>query len=81
MGGNASFEIALDLDLYDNTWLTNTFTGPGLWPYTLDFASIQECVNPPCPTACLPGAWVLPLISWRDLTGLPCTVIDACYSR
>lgn len=79
MGGNASFELAIDLG---STWQTYTFTGPSLWPYTLDFASIQECINPPCPTACLPGVWVLPLISWRDLTGLPCTtVIDACYSR
>ncbi|XP_014365314.2 chitin deacetylase 8 [Papilio machaon] len=79
MTGNASFQVMAATGLrYDSTWPTTSFTDPGLWPYTLDYASTQDCIVPPCPTASVPGVWVLPMISWRDLNGFPCSMVDAC---
>lgn len=80
MTGNASFQVMADYDLlYDSTWPTINQLDPGLWPYTLDYASTQECVNPPCPNAAIPGVWVLPMISWLDLEGVPCAMVDSCF--
>ncbi|CAG9792395.1 unnamed protein product [Diatraea saccharalis] len=81
LAGNASFEILKDNNmLYDASWPTMSFVDPGLWPYTLDYASIQDCPIPPCPTASIPGPWVLPMIAWRDLLGFPCAMVDACFA-
>lgn len=80
MSGNASFEMMADYDfLYDCSWPTVSFTNPGLWPYTLDYKSTQDCVVPPCPTASIPGPWVLPLVAWSDDQGVPCSFVDACF--
>ncbi|XP_053620069.1 chitin deacetylase 8-like [Plodia interpunctella] len=79
MTGNASFQVMADFNLeYDCTWPTVSHINPGLWPYTLDYASIQDCVVPPCPTASIPGPWVLPMVTWRDLNGTPCSMVDSC---
>ncbi|CAK1589663.1 unnamed protein product [Parnassius mnemosyne] len=81
MTGNSSFQVMAEVGLqYDATWPTIRFTNPGLWPYTLDYASTQDCFIPPCPTASIPGPWVLPMISWIDLNGNPCSMVDSCYS-
>ncbi|KAJ8708749.1 hypothetical protein PYW08_010131 [Mythimna loreyi] len=80
MTGNASFEVMKEYDLeYDCTWPTTAHTNPGLWPYTLDYASTQDCIVPPCPTASFPGLWVKPLVTWSDLQGVPCSFVDACF--
>ncbi|XP_026316096.1 uncharacterized protein LOC113227405 [Hyposmocoma kahamanoa] len=77
--GDASYQLIKDHDLlYDSTWATVNLQDPGIWPYTLDYASIQDCQVQPCPTASLPGVWVSPLITWRDLQGFPCSSVDAC---
>ncbi|CAH2058121.1 unnamed protein product, partial [Iphiclides podalirius] len=79
MTGNASFQVMAETGLkYDSSWPTTRFVSPGLWPYTLDYASTQDCVIPPCPTASIPGIWVLPMIAWTDLNGFPCSMTDAC---
>ncbi|GBP90104.1 hypothetical protein EVAR_60241_1 [Eumeta japonica] len=81
MAGNNSFHVMADYDLeYDSSWVTTSFVEPGLWPYTLDYESTQDCVVPPCPTASIPGPWVMPMKSWFDLSGLPCAMADACFS-
>lgn len=81
MAGNASFDMMSKHGfLYDHTWPTIAFSNPGLWPYTLDYASTQDCINPPCPTASIPRPWVLPIVSWIDLMGFPCTSLDACFA-
>ncbi|XP_047036825.1 chitin deacetylase 8-like [Helicoverpa zea] len=80
LAGNTSFQVMADHDLlYDCSWPTNTFTDPGLWPYTLDYASDQDCMIPPCPTASIPKPWVLPMVSWKDLNDFPCAMADSCF--
>ncbi|XP_052751015.1 chitin deacetylase 8-like [Galleria mellonella] len=79
LGGNSSFQAMSEYGLeYDCTWPTIAYTEPGLWPYTLDYASTQDCVIAPCPTASIPGVWVIPMVSWRDLNGTPCSMVDSC---
>ncbi|XP_063834258.1 chitin deacetylase 8-like [Ostrinia nubilalis] len=81
MTGNATFQMMAEFGLeYDCSWPTVTFINPGLWPYTLDYASIQDCVVPPCPSASIPGKWVLPMVTWRDLNGSPCAMVDGCFA-
>lgn len=80
MTGNASFQIKPEAGLlYDSTWGTQQSINPGLWPYSLDYASTQDCQIPSCPTASIPGTWELPLVSWLDLEGVPCVLVDTCY--
>ncbi|KAL4716750.1 hypothetical protein ACJJTC_001906 [Scirpophaga incertulas] len=81
MPGNASFEVLAESGMtYDCSWPTITHIDPGLWPYTLDYASTQDCVIAPCPTASIPGKWVIPMISWIDEDGTPCSMVDSCFS-
>merc|ERR1712193_126031 len=51
---------------YDCTWPTRTFgyvdAEQGLYPYTLDYKSVQDCQIPPCPKCSHPGLWVQPII-------------------
>lgn len=61
---------------YDSSWASKI--EPGLWPYTLNYASIQECMIGSCPTSSIP-AWVQPILNWKDATGLTCAFLDACY--
>lgn len=63
---------------YDCSWPTLTFRNPGLWPYTLDYQSDQDCPIGPCPTKSLPGVWVVPMIDWVDLDGTVCAMVDSC---
>nr|AEA76330.1 chitin deacetylase 2 [Mamestra configurata] len=80
MSGNISFQVMADHGLeYDSSWPTTAFRDPGLWPYTLDYASIQDCIVPPCPTASIPKPWIQPMVSWTDLGGFPCAMADGCF--
>ncbi|XP_075986207.1 chitin deacetylase 8-like [Anticarsia gemmatalis] len=80
MSGNTSFEMMARHDfLYDCSWPTVAHTNPGLWPYTLDYRSTQDCIIPPCPTGSIPGPWVMPMVSWLDLLNVPCSFVDTCY--
>lgn len=79
MAGNNSVEVLRDIGLtYDSTWQTQEFIEPGLWPYSLDYQSIQSCDVGSCPTASVPGVWVSPLLSWTDIEGYFCTMVDTC---
>ena len=44
---------------YDSSWPTREYgyvdAELGLYPYTLDYASVQDCQIPPCPTCSFPG--------------------------
>ena len=81
LSGNATFQMMMKANFkYDMSWPTVEFRNPGLWPYTLHYKSIQDCVTPNCPSASLPGPWVVPMITWSDLGGMPCSVIDSCYN-
>ncbi|XP_055372797.1 chitin deacetylase 7 [Condylostylus longicornis] len=63
---------------YDSSWPTQHFTHPGMWPYTLDYQSTQDCPLARCPTASIPGVWVSPLLDWTDVVGNKCAMLDAC---
>ncbi|XP_059056295.1 chitin deacetylase 8-like [Achroia grisella] len=79
LGGNSTYQAVANHGLlYDHTRVTIENVDPGMWPYTLDYASTQDCVIEPCPTASIPGAWVLPMITWTDTAGNPCAMVDDC---
>ncbi|XP_041971428.1 chitin deacetylase 8-like [Aricia agestis] len=81
MAGNETYKVLASAGLtYDSSWSTIAYTDPGLWPYTLDYESIQDCVTAPCPTASVPGAWVVPMIAWFDLLNIPCAMASSCFA-
>ncbi|XP_047519779.1 chitin deacetylase 8 [Pieris napi] len=81
MAGNVSFEVMKEAGLrYDLSMPTTQFDYPGMWPYTLDYASTQDCISGPCPTASLPGLWAIPMVAWTDLAQFKCAMVDACFS-
>merc|ERR1711970_1005414 len=77
---------------YDCTWPTRRFgymdAEQGLYPYTLDHKSVQDCPIEPCPKCSHPGLWVQPMIDLEDEQlgvnpqfpdeGMPCSMLDAC---
>ncbi|KAK8746157.1 hypothetical protein OTU49_017270, partial [Cherax quadricarinatus] len=88
VGGDEMFSAITDLGLqYDCTWPTLHYTNwfdteplGALWPYTLDFPSIQDCQLGRCPTQIYEGTWVMPMVDLEDNTGQPCAMLDACNS-
>ncbi|XP_037966996.2 chitin deacetylase 7-like [Plutella xylostella] len=82
MTGNTHFSVMADAGLeYDSSWGATNSINPGLWPYTLDYASPQECNIGPCPNATFPGLWVSPMLAWIDNDGYTCTMVDSCFSK
>ncbi|KAI5634282.1 hypothetical protein NE865_13011 [Phthorimaea operculella] len=76
--GNNSYLMIKNNGLeYDSSWTTKD-PDSKLWPYTLDYASTQDCPKGPCPSASLPGVWVAPLVPWKDLSGESCLMINDC---
>ena len=50
VGGNMEFKVLKDEGfLYESSMPTQKFMNPPLWPYTLDYRSIQDCQIPPSP--------------------------------
>lgn len=79
LSGNNSFQMIYESDLhYDSSWPTRSYIQSGLFPYTLDYKSPQDCAVPPCPTVSLPGVWVMPMVDWLDNSNVPCAMIDSC---
>lgn len=79
ISGNNTFEAVKNLGLtYDSSWPTQQFNNPAMWPYTLDYLSVQDCQIGACPDASLPGVWVNPMVTWTDTEGYSCSMIDAC---
>lgn len=79
LSGNNQFTMMKEGGIeYDSSWPTRSFMQTGLWPYTLDYQSIQDCNVLPCPDESIPGQWVLPMIMWEDTEGYPCSMVDAC---
>jgi hypothetical protein len=77
--GNASYEALVLAGLtYDSSWTTQEATA--VWPYSLDYASVQDCPMGSCPRASIPGAWVVPVIDWIDTEGVSCSMIDTCVN-
>jgi len=51
---------------------------PGLFPYTNDFASIQDCQIAPCRNHSFPGFWTFPMIAAMGGNGFSCSMMDTC---
>lgn len=61
--------------IYDNSWASrNTL----LYPYTLDFASTQECLVSKCPTNSHPGFWEIPINNLETLDNSTCNALLGC---
>lgn len=79
LSGNNSFLAMKRVGLeYDSSWSTQRFISPGMWPYSLDYKSTQDCPIGSCPTGAIPGAWVHPVLDWVDTEGHKCSMVDAC---
>lgn len=79
MSGDNSTQAIKELGLeYDCSWPTQAYVHPGLWPYTLDCPSTQDCPIAPCPSDAASGVWIQPMINMKDNSGVPCAMADAC---
>lgn len=48
------------------------------WPFTLDYKS-PLCNSPgTCPENAYPGLWVVPHLYYKQSSGYPCSMLDAC---
>jgi len=92
-GGDNMFQmLAENHFLYDCSWPTRSFgyleAMEGLYPYTLDYQSVQDCPIKPCPQCSWPGVWEQPMISLEDEwigsnpnypdDGNVCSMLDGC---
>lgn len=79
LSDNNSFEMIKKAGLYyDCSMPSQHFTNPGMWPYSLDYATTQDCPLSHCPDASIPDVWISPILSWTDLEGYQCSMVDAC---
>ena len=77
---------------YDCSWPTRAYgytdAEQGLFPYTLDYKSTQDCPIKPCPECKYPGVWVQPMTDLEDewigsnpncpTCGNLCSMLDGC---
>lgn len=79
IGGDTMYEVFSEAGLqYDCSRPTIKYRKPGLWPYTNDYLSIQDCNVEPCPVKSHPGLWTVPMISVLGNNGHECVMIDTC---
>merc|ERR1712243_523946 len=91
-GDNQFFMLENNNFQYDCSWPTRKFGYKdamlGLYPYTMDFRTVQDCPIEPCPKCPHPKLWVQPMIDLEDEwiganplepnSGMPCSMLDAC---
>jgi len=92
-GGDVMFDmLANNSFTHDSSWPTRNFgylnTMNGLYPYTLDYKTKQDCPIEPCPKCSHPGIWEQPMLDLEDEwvgadpfhpeNGMPCSMLDAC---
>ncbi|TMW45108.1 hypothetical protein DOY81_009812, partial [Sarcophaga bullata] len=56
-------------------WLLNVWA---CYTIVLGLRNSIDCQIPPCPTASLPGLWVNPMVTWVDMEGYSCSMLDGC---
>ena len=94
MGGESQFEMMAENHfLYDSSWASRTYgyinAEAGLFPYTLDYKTVQDCPTGSCPKCSYPGVWVQPMLDLEDEwlgvidaskpdQGAPCSMLDGC---
>ncbi|RZB38605.1 hypothetical protein BDFB_007493 [Asbolus verrucosus] len=81
LGGDTSIQAYIDSGLtYDNSWPTTTTNR--VLPYTLDYASTQQCVTPiRCPEESHPHFWIAPISSIIGADGRECNSLATCDVR
>ncbi|XP_014787134.1 chitin deacetylase 7 [Octopus bimaculoides] len=85
-GGNWQFQIISDLKRdgfkYDASLVSYIHKidpyAPPIWPYTLDFPSVDDCGVKPCPDWTFRGLWEIPLVEYEDKDGTLCAMLDEC---
>merc|ERR1711872_1150847 len=92
-GGDAMFQMLSENNFeYDCSWPTRHYgyldAEAGLFPYTMDYQTVQDCPIEPCPTCSYPGLWVQPMIDLEDEwigsnpiypdNGNLCAMLDGC---
>lgn len=81
LSGENSYRAMADAGLeYDSSWPTSKYVNPGLWPYTLDYYSTQDCSLGSCPEESVKGIWVQPILTWEDQQEHRCAMVDACQN-
>jgi len=92
-GGDAMYQMLSENNFeYDCSWPTRHYgyldAEAGLFPYTMDYQTVQDCPIEPCPTCSYPGLWVQPMIDLEDEwigsnpmypdNGNLCAMLDGC---
>jgi len=93
MGGDEMY-LALSRSGFewDCSWVSREFgyqhLNRGLYPYTMDYDTVQDCEIGPCPECSYPGFWVQPMLDLEDNWfesnpqhpdwGQPCSMLDGC---
>jgi len=78
-GGDPMYKVLSDgLFQWECTRPTLNFRNPGLWPYTNDYASSQDCQIAPCPIGAYPGFWTVPMIDMLGGDNEGCAMVDTC---
>ncbi|CAL8127586.1 unnamed protein product [Orchesella dallaii] len=57
---------------------TLNFRKPGIWPYTNDYRSTQDCQIQPCPVGEYKGFWTVPMIDMLGDNNEGCAMVDTC---
>eukprot|EP00088_Acartia_fossae_P005651 TRINITY_DN12551_c0_g1_i1.p1 TRINITY_DN12551_c0_g1~~TRINITY_DN12551_c0_g1_i1.p1 ORF type:complete len:434 (+),score=86.22 TRINITY_DN12551_c0_g1_i1:28-1329(+) len=93
MGGDNMYKAFYDAGFtYDCSWVSRDYgyhhLDDGLFPYTMDKRSVQDCEVEPCPICSYPGFWVQPILDLEDSWfgsnplhpdwGQPCSMLDGC---
>lgn len=66
--------------LHDNkfTYEASMASQTPFWPFTLDYKS-PLCNSPAtCPVESYPGLWIIPGLYYKQKSGYPCAMLDAC---
>lgn len=82
MGGNNQMAaISLSGLTYDSTRSSVHFAEPPslLWPYTYDYATIQDCPSTDCPNCSFPDIWEVPLLAFTCPDGKSSATADGCH--
>lgn len=79
-GGDVMYQELYDAKfVWENSRPTLAYRPPdGMWPYTNDYLSTQDCKIEPCPIGAYPGFWTVPLIDLLSSSLTECAMADAC---
>jgi len=79
VGGNPMYSALVGGGFeWDCSRPTQNQRRPGLWPYTNDYLSTQDCSIPTCPDESFPGFWTFPMIDLIGDDQFPCAMVDEC---